>query len=409
MIDAMGNTVQKVSKKMIFSVASLIAGLVVVFTTIGINDNGYRTVVQWPNGTTFVKFSPGVYFSLFGSTEVYTDVVTHELNGEGIKVRYQDGGTGSVDGVVRVALPSDEMSMLELHRAVRSVEGFRNKLLLPEVKQSLNLTAGLMTSEEAYAVRRNDYATWAEDQLANGRYVTELVERTVTTTEGNTQTKKVPAIRTNKDNLPMHQNSAFSDYSLRVTGFQITDWDFEPKTLKQISDKREAEMAIITAKANANKAVWQQKQIKADGEKEVERVRYEQLRLKEKETIIADRKKQVAVIDAERIKEVNIQQEQAALIDVRTAKQEGIATKTRADAEAYAKKAVIMADGALDKKLAAYKEVQAAWAKAYSNRKVPSMVMGASAGDINSDTSQFQSMLNALIAKDLMVDAKVSK
>ena len=93
---------------------------------------------------------------------------------------------------------------------------------------------------------------------------------------------------------------------------------------------------------------------------------------------------------------------------MRTAKQEAQATKTRADAEAYAKKAVIMADGALDKKLKAYVETQQVWANAYAQRKVPTMVMGGDIGG-NSDTSQFQSMLNAMIAKDLVLDPKVTK
>lgn len=397
------------NKKMIALAGIVLTSLIVIFSTVGINDNGYRTVVQWPNGTTFVKFTPGVYFSLFGSTEPYTDVVTHELNENGIKVRYQDGGTGAVDGVVRVALPNDEDSMLKLHRAVRSVEGFKSKLLAPEVKQSLNLTAGLMTSEEAYAVKRNDYATWAEDQLANGGYVTELTDKRVETSDGEVQIKQVPTIKYTDKGQPIHRTSPFEDYGLRVTGFQITDWDFEPDTLKQIKNKRAAEMAIIEAKANADKALWEQKQIAADGEKEVERVRYEQLRLKEQATIEAERKKEVAVIDAQRVKEVNEQREQAAIIDVRTAKQEAAATKTRADAEAYAKKAVIMADGALDKKLKTYAEVQSIWANAYAQRKVPQMIMGGGTEGVNSDTSQFQAMLNAMVAKDLVLNPNVTK
>lgn len=396
------------SKKMITICLIALAGLITIFSTVGINDNGYRTVVQWPNGTTFVRFEPGVYFSLFGATEPYTDIVTHELNENGIKVRYQDGGTGSVDGVVRVALPNDSESMLKLHRAVRSVEGFKSKLLAPEVKQALNLTAGLMTSEEAYAVKRNDYATWAEDQLANGSYVTELTDKRVETSDGEVQIKQVPTIKLDESKRPVHRTSPFDDYGLRVTGFQITDWDFEPDTLRQIKNKRTAEMAIIEAKANADKALWEQKQIAADGEKEVERVKYEQLRLKEQAIIEAERKKEVAVIDAQRVREVNTQQEQAAIIDVRTAKQEAEATKTRADAEAYAKKAVIMADGALDKKLKAYVDVQDKWAKAYATRQVPQMMFGGSS-DVNSDTSQFQSMLNAMIAKDLVLNPSVTK
>jgi hypothetical protein len=68
------------------------------------------------------------------------------------------------------------------------------------------------------------------------------------------------------------------------------------------------------------------------------------------------------------------------------------------------------ADGALEKKLEAYVKAQGYWADAYSKRAVPSIVMGSNggAGD-NSDASEFQSMLTAMIAKDLLVNPKMSK
>ena len=391
-------------------VAIALAALFVVSTTFGINDNGYRTVVQWPNGKTFVKMEPGMYVALFGTTTTYADVITHELDGDyAVKVRYQDGGMGDVSGIVRVALPTDAATMLGLHKAVREENGLRNKLIYPEVKQALNLTAGLMTSEEAYAVKRNDYANWATDQIQNGRYKTILQKKTITMQDGTKQTKEVPIIL-EKEGIPQHQNSPIKGYGLNVVGFQLTGWDFEPATLEQIKEKRGAEMAIITARANADKAVWEQKEIAANGEKEVERVRYEQLRLKEQATIQADREKEVAVINAERQKEVNAEQLLAAKIDVQTAKEQANAVKTRAEAEAYQKQVVLEADGALQQKLDAYVRVQGVWAAAYSKRKVPQMVMGgAGTTGGNSDTTQFQTMLNALIAKDLVIDPKVTK
>lgn len=405
------NEVGFVWKKTYTAIALIVLSAIIAASTFGINDNGYRTVVQWPSGNTFVKMEPGPYLTLFGSATEYADVVTHDLEGDGVPVRYQDGGTGTIDGVVRVSLPTDEASMLKLHKAVRSEEGLRNKLIYPEVKQALNLTAGLMTSEEAYAVRRNDYANWATEQIQEGRYNTVLEVKEVKMQDGTIQKKEVPVIALDKSTgIPTHQSSPIKEFGIKVAGFQITDWDFEPKTLAQISNKRAAEMAIITAKANADKAVWEQKEIKANGEKEVERVRYEQLQLAEKATIAATREKEVAVINAERTKEVNAQAFEAAKIDVQTAQEEAKALKARKDAEAYGKKVVMLADGALDKKLEAYVQTQRVWAEAYAARKVPTMVMGASDGaGTNADTSQFQSMLTALVAKDLVLNPQVTK
>ncbi len=121
--------------------------------------------MQFPTGTLFVKFTPGIYFNAFGSTEVYWDVFTYDFDKEGsagkknenslvasgIAVRYQDGGIGTVFGKARFALPNDEETMIRLHKDFRDRFGVAQKLIRTVTEESMNLTAGLMTSEEAYA------------------------------------------------------------------------------------------------------------------------------------------------------------------------------------------------------------------------------------------------------------------
>lgn len=386
------------------------------------NNNGWRTVVEWPNGHTFVRFTPGWYPAMFGRTTRYPDVVTFDIGGEtteaekekgvvhGISVRYQDGGLGTVDGVVRVNLPDDTITMLELHRAFRDEEGIKAKILEPEVKQALNLTAGLMTSEEAYAERRNDFANWATDQIQNGRFKTSLQLKEVLGIDGAKQQKRVPVPVANKEGNFIHQESPFTDYGFKVSGFQVTDWSFEDKTLAQISNKRDAEMAAITLEASARKAIAEKTQITAQGQAEVERVKYSELKVAEKAVIAAQREKDVSIINAQRLKETNAELLLAAEIDVKTAEEQRKAVQLRADGEAYAKKAVLLADGALEKKLSAYISTQKVWADAYAKRQVPAIVMGeGQAGSTNTDAATFQAMLNAMVAKDLLVDVNATK
>lgn len=415
----------KIKPFAIIAGVGILAAFIGLTQTFKINDNGYRTVVQWPNGHTFVQMQPGIYTAFFGKTTRYKDLMEYDLGGStsdeekqkgtihGIAVRYQDGGTGTIDGVVRVALPQDPEKMLALHRAFRSEQGVRETLLIPEIRQSLNLTAGLMTSEEAYAERRSDYANWASDQIQNGRYQTRLVTKEIQGIDGTTQEKRVPVQRIGPDGQFLYQDSPLTDYNLTVTGFQVTDWDFEKRTLDQISSKREAEMEAIKLEAQARKAQSEQAQIIAQGKAEVERVRYEQLQVKERAIIEAEREKEVAVIAAEREKERNAELFLAAEIDVQTAAEEKQAMTLRADGQAYAKKAVIEADGALQQKLDAYVATNKVWADAYANRKVPSFVMGGANGEgtpgSDTDAAAFQQMLNALIAKDLVLDPKATK
>jgi regulator of protease activity HflC (stomatin/prohibitin superfamily) len=66
--------------------------------------------------------------------------------------------------------------------------------------------------------------------------------------------RNIPVIKYGNDGLPLHHASDFHNYGINVSGFQITDWDFEQKTLDQISRKWEATMGIITAKADAERA-----------------------------------------------------------------------------------------------------------------------------------------------------------
>ena len=126
----------------------------------GINDAGDRTVVQYPTGTLYVHFEPGVYVLWFGRETKYRDVLTYDFDktsseGEatidesGIPVRYQDGGIGTLYGKIRFNLPVTEEDMLAVHKAFRSNTGVAQKLLKPITQEAQNLTAGLMTSEAA--------------------------------------------------------------------------------------------------------------------------------------------------------------------------------------------------------------------------------------------------------------------
>ena len=145
-----------------------VAALAILFLAFGINNAGQRTVVQYPTGKLYVKFTPGVYPQWFGSAEIYNDVLTFDydktsaggtssIDQSGISVRYQDGGTGTVYGKARFSLPGDEPTMLSLHKAFRSNKGVAQKLIKTITEEGMNLTAGLMSSEEAYAEKRSIY------------------------------------------------------------------------------------------------------------------------------------------------------------------------------------------------------------------------------------------------------------
>ena len=402
--------------KLIGTVGASVVALVLLFTTMGVNDNGWRQVVQWPNGTTFVKFTPGVYFKLFGSAEPYPDEMTFDyddgesggtLTENGIAVRYQDGGTGTTYGKLRLRLPTDEQTMLELHRSVRSADGFANRIIRPTVKEAHQMTAGLMSSEAAYAEKRGTYIEWIDSQLRDGKFVTELVKTDVTDESGKVVSKLLPQIKLDENKQPMHTASVFQSYGVTIGSSPLTNWDFEPKTLKQISTKREATMAIITAKANAERAKQDAITAEQQGLANVQVAKYEKEVEKARAVVDAQRKKEVAVISAEQTVEVaeqvKLEQEQLKLAAYETKKKE-IAL---GQGESERKRLNMEADGALQPKLDAWKEATIAGYKEFGKQKwVSEITMGAD-GTTGVQSSAATDLMNLMMinnAKQISLD-----
>lgn len=423
--------------KLIGGAALALGVLIVVFTTMGVNDAGYRTVIQSPSGAMSVKFEPGWYFSPMAKTTVYPDILTYDFSSDdghcsfsnedgsvdGIKVRYQDGGEGAVCGLVRVAMPNNEAEMLEFHKAYRDENGIRAKLLNQAIPKSINLTASLMSSEEAYATKRSEFLQMGEDQARRGVYRTKLVEKMVAVGldengKEEFQKKLVPEPIIGSDGQYVTGGSDFEKYGVHIQQYDIKAWDFEPKTLEQISNKRAAEMAIVTAKANADRAYYENITVEAEGKKRVTEAEYAELEKAKREIVNQQKEQDMAVIKAkqavlvaaqnvERAKQQVLEQQQLKL----AAKEEAEKVKTLADGEAYAKKAIINADNALQAKLDAEVKIQDRWAKAYENRNVPATVTvlgGSGTGGTtvggDSEVSNFLKILTAEAAKNLNYD-----
>jgi hypothetical protein len=398
----------------------LILVIWLLYQLIGINDAGHRTVIQYLNGTVVVRFEPGIYVAWFGKTTLYNDVITFDfdkneavgeasLDQPGISVRYQDGGTGTIYGKARFSLPRDEETMISLHKAFRSNEGVSYKLIKSVTEESMNMTAGLMSSEEAYAEKRGTFIEWSHDQLQNGKYRTELKEAVATEeVTGRRVVKNIPVIAFGKDGLPQHVDSDLKIYGITVSGYQITDWNFEPKTLEQIAKKREATMAIITAKAQAEQAKQEAITAEEKGKADVMKAKYEKEVEKERAVVEAQKVKEVAVIAAQQAVDVaeqgKLEAEQRKLAAVEY-KQEQI---MRGEGDAAYKRQVMQADGALQQKLDAWIKVNSRYADAIEKQKwVPEISLGASGATGVAGAQSLVDLLLAKTAKDLALDMQI--
>ena len=409
----------KSSMSLIFGLVAVVVVIILGFTATGKNNNGFRTVVQYPTGYTFVQIEPDWYMTWFGSETVYNDVITVDFQPgtnpakptadlDQLAVRYQDGGKGAIEGVIRYDLPDNEPDMLKIHKEFTSNVGLANKLLVNLTRDMANSTAGLMESEEAYAEKRNDFSSWTRTQIENGKFITKPKQIVVEDVTGKRVTKIVPVIAYGDDGLPLQSPSDLGHYNITVSGFQIVDWDFEPKTLEQISKKREATMGIIIAIADAEKAVQDTITAEEKGKANVMTAKYEQEVEKEKQIVIAERVAEVAVIKAKQLVEVasqkKLEAEQKKFAAVEY-KQEQILI---GEGESERKRLVIQADGALAQKLSTYEKVNARYAAEFGKQKWVSELQMGTGGENGQRTGgaavDMIDLLTVKTAKDLQLD-----
>lgn len=411
--------------------------LIITFMAVGVNHNGYRTVVQRMSGETFVKFEPGLYFQWFGTTTEYPDYITYDFNrdaqggsdasvtsAQGVAVRYQDGGMGTIYGIARFVLPSDAESMLKLHRAFRSANGVAWKLLKTTTDERVNLTAGLMTSEEAYNAKRSTFTEWAREQIQHGKFKTTLrtLQRKKEDGTGEIETVDFPVIEYGKDGVAIYLDNDLKEYLITLGSFQLGNPEFEQKTNDQIAAKRKATMAIITSKAEAESAKQAAQTAVAEGERAVTVAKYEKEVEKSRALVEAAQQAEVANIAAKReadvatikAKQLVTVAEQAKLQEQQRKDMQALykeAETLRGEGDAAYKKSVIQADGALAQKLETYKAVMTVFAQEFGKQKwVPDISMAA-AGDgkaAGSNAAAMIDLLTAKTAKDLQLDLGVS-
>ena len=384
-----------------------------IYASTGINDNGFRTVVQYPWGTTFVKFTPGIYFTFFGKETRYKDsgtytfgvgpeqdIIESTLGTAPVEVRYNDGGLGEIHGVYRWVLPPDEETMLNVHRTFRSQEGVANNLVKPTINEALNLTAALMSSEASYAEKRETFKRWAREQAEIGAFETSETTVCEDNPAGERECRQVAQVNYVDGKVVYGNTSPLQEYGLMTGQYQITKWNYEKRTLQQISDKREQTMKIITAKAEAEAAKQEAITAEEKGKAAVTKARYEKEVEKIKAVVDAEKQKEIAVIEAVKKVEVNEQNKLAAEQDKLAAYEEKQASIARGEGEAEARRLKMAADNALEQKLLAWKDVNYRYAQAIEKQKwVPEVQFASSSGDGNGSGSNAAALIDLLTAK----------
>jgi len=367
-------------------------------------------------GTMTAHMDPGMFGQWFGDVVIFPKAETFyftkdEYEGESydqsIEVRFVDGSICDISGTVRIVYPTTEDSAIDLvaKHGFKDKRDIEHKLILPTLRNILRQTANMMTARESYAEKRADFVAWAWDQLEHGAYETKNEDREVIDPiSGDKTIKSFKVIKLDKEGNPLHRDNPMV-CGMTLENFEIKIFEYSDKVQKQIATQQEALMDVATAIAKSKKAEQEKLRAKAEGEANVMRSKYEKEQEKVKAVVKAQQDKEVGVLHAEKKRDVEELDAQAAAFEKK-------ANILRGEGEGARKRAVLSADGALEKKLEAWVQAQQFWAQAYAARKVPNMYFaggGKSGGSPDQNTLDLSTMMSVWLAKSINLDMTVKK
>jgi regulator of protease activity HflC (stomatin/prohibitin superfamily) len=373
-----GNLFESVDANEIVVIQDPIDGELHWYTTAGIKWQGFGQV------TTYHKRA--IYNF---SCDAYKDRASERECAEGsvdgrIRIRFNDGGHGWVDGSIQYEMPLDEANLTELHVRFGSQEAIQKQLIETVVNKSVYMTGPLMSSKESFADKRNDLLRYVEDQVDRGVYQTRSRDvRVKDELSGVEKTVKLVEIVNGPDNQPARQEQAqLTKFGIKPFNFSIKRLPYDKEVEAQIKQQQSLAMDVQTAMAEAKKAEQAAITAAKNGEAEAAKAKWAQEVIKAKEVTAAQQRLEVAELDRKAAAETKAKE---ILLG---------------EGEARRRELVMNADGALEKKLQTYVETQKVWAEAvkgYQGNWVPGVMMGS--GQNGSTASGAQDLVNLLTAK----------
>src|SRR3990167_328522 len=330
----------------------------------------------------------GIKWQGFGKVTNYSKLDMYEF---AIPVRFNDGGHGTIVGSLNYELPLDAENLTQIHQKYGSQEAIQKALVETVTNKCVYMTGPLMSSKESYAEKRTSLILYIEDQIQNGVYKT--TQRDVKTRDpitGADKTVAVVEIVKNDKGLSARQEEAvLNGYGINTSNFAVTKLDYEDAVENQIKAQQELTMKVQTAVASSKEAEQRAITVAKEGEANAAAAKWAQ--------------------EVEKAKAVTLAQQQfeVATLEAKSAEQTKRKEILLGEGEGARKRLIMQADGALDKKLAAWQAAEIARAEALARMTrpvVPGAVMG---GDGKAGTAaDWLAIMGAKSARDLSLDMK---
>ena len=396
------------------AVLVILSAVVGVPNLVEVQDASDILVIQSVTGDLKVFTDPGPHGQWFGKVTTYprqaqysfcseftgdpkapTETMCDSADSTSKKLRFNDGGHANLNGFVMWEMPLDEKSIIEIHKRFGGAKGVQTRAVAKMIDGAVYLAGPLMSSTESSGSRRSELVQVINDQAENGVYVTHAENVTVKDPiTGEEKTESVTKIAVGTNGLPLRQQgSVLAELNIKLQPLSISDLKYDNIVEKQIKDRQEATTAVQIAIANSIKAQQDAKTAEAKGMADAATAKWEQEVIKAKEVTKGEQQLAVATLAAKAAEQTK--REQILL----------------GEGEAERKRLVMNADGALDKKLEAYVEVNKAYAAAIAEYKgdwVPKVVMGEQAGKGSSGAQDMINLITIEKAQKLGLDLSVT-
>lgn len=378
-------------------------------------EPGFNYLVQYPTGTQIGETTPGYHFKFWGSAIPFKKFITVKASRgrdnavsasiPPIEARFTDAVVADVEVTARFQLPTATDKFLEMALAYRAQENLENSTLVPVLREVVRNSARTMTAQDYIAGKGGEFENAILDQLRYGTYILDIKEMRP---EGKTKIADAEVDRVIDQSQMVRYEvkkmidpetkeiirkpTALVDYQIIVSQSNVSNVDPEQKFKDMLALQRDAAAQASVKKQEAKRAEYEKQKIIAEGEAAKAQIRVEQEKDQITKLIAAETAKKEAEIA---LQEARIQKE----------KEKELAEKVKiaADAEAYKKRKVLEADGALEMKLATIEKVADKIARGWAERKVPQTVIvtggGGDAAQYTGSPEEVKIMLGMMLAE----------
>lgn len=400
-------------------------------TTVGWFPYWFGTVQAWKNSMSITASAHKKAINGSSDNDRKSTGVTADIGP--LNVTFLDQVDGQLFATARFKTPTDDEMFFKMVHEYRTPENLMRTALIPAFKETALITAQMMTAEEFFSGGRSTFTAEFENQMFNGTYIVKRVEQEVSVTKrtpasakaanGHEQskpidqeTKTITVVEKVLDanGLPVRNKQKFMDFGIQVVEARVMDMVPNKAFRQRMSEKQQASAARAVAKEQRLQEEEKKLLVEAEGAR---RVAEAQAKEKEKQVVAttqAETEKQLAITQAEK------QLEQARIEKLAAKEQyerdviKAKSIKLLADAEAYKKRVIIQANGALEQKIEAYKYGVDRIADALAKYKAPQNVTVLGGGNANSTlsgapdaVSSFLQLLTANQAKQLSLSLDV--